>query len=54
MADKGNCGHDDSGQKGCAACKREEIFPYWCQSCQRSVPEKRCPYCGLKAQKKKD
>ena len=38
---------------GCAACHSEEIFPFWCDSCERSVPEKRCPYCGLKARKKK-
>jgi predicted RNA-binding protein with PUA domain len=37
----------------CAACRGEDVFAYWCDSCERSVPEKRCPYCGLKARKKK-
>ncbi|WP_224984172.1 hypothetical protein [Geomonas agri] len=54
MSGKGKCCHDDGGQTGCVACRREAIFRYWCEVCQRSVPEKRCPYCGLKAQKKKD
>ena len=53
MATKETCCHDMNEQEGCAACRREQIFPYWCPSCNRSVPEKRCPYCGLKAQKKK-
>lgn len=53
MATKESCCHESPEQEGCAACRREEIFPYWCPSCNRSVPEKRCPYCGLKAQKKK-
>ena len=38
---------------GCAGCAGEELFSYWCDSCERSVPEKRCPYCGLKARKKR-
>jgi predicted RNA-binding protein with PUA domain len=37
----------------CQACGAEEIFSYWCEQCERSVPEKRCPYCGLKARKKR-
>jgi len=39
--------------ESCAGCGSEEIFPYWCDSCERSVPEKRCPYCGLKACRKR-
>ncbi|QXE89858.1 hypothetical protein KP001_15695 [Geomonas subterranea] len=54
MVKKSGCEHEGKGEEGCAACRREEIFPYWCESCARPVPEKRCPYCGLKAQKKKD
>lgn len=54
-AEKCQCagGHPDPGS--CAACRvEEELFSYWCQTCKRQVAEKRCPYCGLKAQKKKD
>jgi len=53
MATK-NCGcagHEAGGS--CAACSAGDIFSYWCKTCSRSVPEKRCPYCGLKTQKKK-
>ena len=39
--------------EGCAACRGEEIFAYWCTTCSRSVAEKRCPYCGLKTRKKR-
>jgi predicted RNA-binding protein with PUA domain len=46
------CGKEDQ-QESCAVCRSEEIFSYWCDSCERSVPEKRCPYCGLKARKKR-
>jgi len=53
MATK-ECGCGDHEKEGsCAACRREDLFSYWCKSCNRSVPEKRCPYCGLKAQRKK-
>jgi len=50
--EKCQCGEHES-QQNCASCRSEEIFAYWCKSCNRSVPDKRCPYCGLKAQKKK-
>ena len=46
-------GTTECGEEGCAACRSEEIFAFWCGSCERSVPEKRCPYCGLKARKKR-
>jgi predicted RNA-binding protein with PUA domain len=46
------CGKEHQ-EKSCTACHSEEIFSYWCDSCERSVPEKRCPYCGLKARKKR-
>jgi hypothetical protein len=55
----GSCGQEKQGssgqeqQGGCAACKMDDIFSYWCKSCNRSVSEKRCPYCGLKAQRKR-
>lgn len=46
------CG-DELRDQGCAACRAEDFFLYWCKTCNRSVPEGRCPYCGLKTQKKK-
>ena len=49
---KCGCG-DEQRQGGCAACLSEEILSYWCESCERSVAEKRCPYCGLKARRKR-
>jgi predicted RNA-binding protein with PUA domain len=52
--DKNNCAcGKEHQQESCAACRSEEIFSYWCDSCERSVPEKRCPYCGLKARRKR-
>lgn len=50
--EKCGCG-SDTHQGGCQACSAENIFAYFCTNCNRSVPEKRCPYCGLKSQKKK-
>ena len=49
---KCGCG-GDKHEESCAACRRDDIFSYWCKTCNRSVSEKRCPYCGLKAQKKR-
>ncbi len=49
---QGGCG-SELGKEGCAACRCEDLFPYWCQTCSRSVSTGRCPYCGLKAKKKK-
>lgn len=50
---KKNCECGAGKEQGtCEACRREEIFTYWCKTCNRSVSEKRCPYCGLKAQRK--
>jgi len=43
----------ECGEGSCSGCPGEEVFGFWCGSCQRSVPEKRCPYCGLKARKKR-
>ncbi|MCM0080987.1 hypothetical protein L4X63_05240 [Geomonas sp. Red32] len=43
-----------SGRDGeCPACGMDAILSYWCDSCRRSVPDKRCPHCGLKAKRKK-
>jgi len=52
--EQNKCACSKEHQQGsCAACHSEEIFSFWCDSCERSVPEKRCPYCGLKARKKR-
>jgi predicted RNA-binding protein with PUA domain len=53
MATK-RCGCADQEQGSCAACRREEIVWYWCDSCKRSVPDKRCPLCGLKTHRMKE
>ncbi|WP_198419501.1 hypothetical protein [Geomonas oryzae] len=53
MASGEKCGHTGEERKGCAACREEEPEPFWCPDCNKGVPEKRCPYCGLKARKKK-
>lgn len=53
MATKQSGCSDKEGHEGCAACRSEEIFAYWCKTCNRSVAEKRCPHCGLKTQKKR-
>jgi len=48
------CGCSAEQRQGsCPGCHGEEVFSFWCDSCERSVPEKRCPYCGLKARKKR-
>lgn len=49
-----NCGCGDENHADCAGCRGEAIFAYWCESCRRSVADKRCPYCGLKAKKKRE
>lgn len=50
MATKGcSCGDVKSAQScGCPGAGTEL---YWCESCRRVVPDKRCPHCGLKAKK---
>ncbi|WP_198419825.1 hypothetical protein [Geomonas edaphica] len=53
MAGGEKCSHTPEERTGCAACLEEESEPFWCGSCNRGVPQKRCPYCGLKARKKK-
>jgi predicted RNA-binding protein with PUA domain len=49
--EKCGCGGE---HQGCQACGADAIFSYWCETCQRSVAEKRCPYCGLKTQRKRE
>jgi len=48
-----NCACDPTRPGSCPSCRAEAIFAYWCESCRRSVAGKRCPYCGLKAKKKR-
>ena len=51
MADREcTCGKIKPGEP-CPACRERESLPYWCDSCERAVAEKRCPLCGLKARK---
>ena len=35
----------------CELCGEERALLYWCNTCERLVPEKRCLGCGLKARK---
>jgi predicted RNA-binding Zn-ribbon protein involved in translation (DUF1610 family) len=37
-------------EAGCPDCGKFQLS-YWCDICQQEVPEKRCPFCGLKARK---
>jgi hypothetical protein len=41
------------GQKGdiCLECGGMTTLGYWCETCKKAVPDKRCPLCGLKAKK---
>lgn len=48
--DECNCEEKDSGLT-CPLCDQEISLPYWCETCERRVPEKRCLGCGLKARK---
>lgn len=45
-----NC-HEKNRERTCQGCDGENALPYWCETCERRVPEKRCPGCGLKARK---
>ena len=48
---------DEEGYNGdkkdatCPLCDQGTALPYWCETCERLVPEKRCLGCGLKARK---
>jgi len=44
--------HSDEQQDAvCAACGKGDPPRYWCEVCGKTVAEKRCPSCGLKARK---
>lgn len=45
-----NCG-DKDGELTCQTCDKANSLPYWCETCEHLVPEKRCLNCGLKARK---
>ncbi|MFZ2950277.1 MAG: hypothetical protein WA003_12400 [Desulfuromonadaceae bacterium] len=44
------CGKKESGL-ACRECDGGMLLPYWCETCKKPVPEKRCPSCGLKCRK---
>jgi predicted RNA-binding protein with PUA domain len=37
--------------ESCSTCNPEGFPLYWCESCQETVEDKRCPLCGLKAKR---
>ena len=43
--------NEKDDEKTCALCEQNIALPYWCETCERLVPEKRCLGCGLKARK---
>ena len=47
---EGNNDEKEAG-KTCPLCEQGIALPYWCETCERLVPEKRCLGCGLKARK---
>ena len=53
MAKSERCGCGEKHEEGCAGCRPDEPLPFWCESCERFVAEKRCPSCGLKTRRKK-
>ncbi len=48
---KDACGEEAA--ETCPVCGKVEHQVYWCEVCDRVVPEKRCPFCGMKARKKR-
>jgi predicted RNA-binding protein with PUA domain len=50
--DRPECRCDEKdGEKSCQTCNAAIALPYWCETCERLVAEKRCLGCGLKARK---
>jgi predicted RNA-binding protein with PUA domain len=45
-----NCSNKAS-EMTCRINSRGEPLPYWCETCQQLVADKRCPGCGLKSRK---
>lgn len=48
-----NCSCEPGRPGSCPSCFAEQLTEYWCETCRLSVPEKRCPHCGLKTKKKR-
>jgi len=50
--DREECGCNENGpEMTCGMCGSDTSIPYWCETCQRLVAEKRCQCCGLKTRK---
>ena len=49
-AEKCTCGMVKT-EVACPVCEERKLPGYWCDVCGRTVAEKRCPLCGLKARK---
>lgn len=47
---EGSCSENNSGM-ACRVCDNGIPLLYWCETCQRLLPDKRCPSCGLKGRK---
>lgn len=46
-----NGDNDKDAERTCQLCDQCTPLPYWCETCERLVPEKRCLGCGLKAKR---
>lgn len=60
MADKKGCcgggkaaegGGGGQGSHSCGGGCGVQLELYWCETCRREVPEKRCPLCGQKTRR---
>jgi len=51
MADELLKGTDEKADDSSGTCAKKTRFLYWCEVCERTVEEKRCPSCGLKTRK---
>jgi predicted RNA-binding protein with PUA domain len=49
MAEK-KCADEKAGT-ACRNCAKEAPLLFWCEVCEKTVEEKRCPSCGLKTRK---
>ena len=49
MAEK-NCTDDKAGT-ACRNCAKNAPLLFWCEVCEKTVEEKRCPSCGLNTRK---
>jgi hypothetical protein len=51
MADEIRKGSAETADKTTGGCVTKVQFRYWCEVCEKTVDEKRCPSCGLKTHK---